>query len=97
MISDEKKLIELRNEIDSIDDAIHDLIMRRTKVVEGVCEIKRDSAVKIRPSREASLPFPGDARHCHGRSTKNIRSLVGKNDTQKRIEARGYASRTQTQ
>ena len=63
MISDEEKLTELRNEIDSIDNAIHDLIMRRTSVVEGVCEIKKGSAVKIRPSREASILYRLCAQH----------------------------------
>ena len=63
MISNEEKLIELRNEIDSIDNAIHDLIMRRTSVVEGVCEIKKGSAVKIRPSREASILYRLCAQH----------------------------------
>ena len=57
MTSDEEKLLELRNEIDKIDSAIHDLIMRRTRVVEGVCEIKKGSSVKIRPSREASILY----------------------------------------
>ncbi|MBM08811.1 MAG: chorismate mutase [Magnetovibrio sp.] len=57
MTSDEEKLLKLRGEIDTIDNAIHDLIMRRTRVIEGVCEIKKDSTVKIRPSREASILY----------------------------------------
>jgi chorismate mutase len=53
----------LRQEIDAIDDAIHDLIMRRTEVVEGVTELKRGDAVKIRPSREAKILYRLVGRH----------------------------------
>lgn len=48
-------LDSLRREIDVIDDAIHDLIMQRTAVVERVRDAKRTSPVKIRPSREADI------------------------------------------
>lgn len=63
MTSKEEKLVELRKEIDSVDSAIHKLIMRRTKVVEGVCGVKEGSAVKIRPSREAAILYRLCAEH----------------------------------
>ena len=47
----------LRRDIDSIDDAIQDLIMRRTELVEQVRNLKRDSKIKIRPSREAEILY----------------------------------------
>lgn len=50
-----KRLDSLRRDIDAIDDAIHDLIMRRTKVVEKVRDLKRGEKVKIRPWREAEI------------------------------------------
>jgi len=50
-----QSLDDVRREIDAIDDSIHDLIMRRTALVEKVRDLKRDSAIKIRPSREAEI------------------------------------------
>lgn len=47
----------LRRDIDSIDDAIQDLIMRRTELVEQVRDLKRDCRIKIRPSREAEILY----------------------------------------
>ena len=47
----------LRRDIDSIDDAIQDLIMRRTELVEQVRDLKRDTKIKIRPSREAEILY----------------------------------------
>jgi chorismate mutase len=47
----------LRRDIDAIDDAIQDLIMRRTELVEQVRDLKRDSKIKIRPSREAEILY----------------------------------------
>lgn len=61
--SDTKTLDQLRDEIDAIDDSIHDLIMRRTAVVEGVSRLKQGQAVKIRPSREASILYRLVERH----------------------------------
>ncbi|MCW9034618.1 MAG: chorismate mutase [Rhodospirillales bacterium] len=58
-----KNLDELRQEIDEIDDTIHDLIMRRTLVVEGVRDLKKGQAVKIRPSREAKILLRLFSRH----------------------------------
>ena len=56
-------LDDLRKEIDDIDNAIHDLIMRRTEVVEGVRDLKQGQAVKIRPSREANIAYRLMERH----------------------------------
>jgi len=50
-----QSLDDVRREIDAIDDSIHDLIMRRTALVEKVRDLKRDSTVRIRPSREAEI------------------------------------------
>lgn len=56
-------LDDLRKEIDAIDDAIHDLIMARTKVVEQVREEKRGQNIKIRPARECSIMYRLMERH----------------------------------
>ena len=55
-------LNDLRREIDSIDDAIHDLLMQRAGVVEKVAATKRtprhagsDEALPLRPGREAAM------------------------------------------
>ncbi|NQV98338.1 MAG: chorismate mutase [Rhodospirillales bacterium] len=65
MTSDKKQLSELRDRIDAIDAAIHDLIMERTEVVEGVRKVKDSmgSKVMIRPSREAEVLYRLMERH----------------------------------
>jgi chorismate mutase-like protein len=46
----------LRREIDEIDDAMHDLLMRRAEIVRRIGALKRpDTAVIYRPEREAQL------------------------------------------
>lgn len=62
-MSARRSLDSLRRDIDAIDDAIHDLIMRRTKVVEKVRDLKRGEKVKIRPWREAQILNRLVARH----------------------------------
>lgn len=62
-MSEEISLDDLRREIDAIDDNIHDLIMRRTKVVEQVREAKRGQKVKIRPARECQILYRLNERH----------------------------------
>lgn len=57
MTDDQDRLLKLRQEIDEIDTAIHDLIQRRTRVVEGVRDVKKEAAVKIRPAREARILY----------------------------------------
>jgi chorismate mutase/prephenate dehydratase len=63
MSSDTKTLDDLRREIDAIDDQLHDLIMQRTKIVEGVRTLKANERVKIRPAREAEILFRLMERH----------------------------------
>ena len=63
MTTDEDKLLSLRQEIDAIDNSIHDLIMERTRVVERVREAKQDNKIKIRPAREAEILYRLLFRH----------------------------------
>lgn len=63
MAREPKTLDDLRREIDAVDDEIHDLIMRRTKIVEGVRALKANQRVKIRPAREAEILYRLMARH----------------------------------
>lgn len=52
----QENLEELRRAIDGIDDAIHDLLMRRTDVAERIGAVKGDgSGPFLRPAREAVL------------------------------------------
>ncbi len=49
---------DLRREIDSIDDAMHDLLISRARVVESLGSIKRrdeGARAAIRPAREATI------------------------------------------
>lgn len=57
------RLDGLRQEIDAIDDQIHDLLMRRTRVVENVRDLKKGEKVKIRPAREADIVYRLMQRH----------------------------------
>ena len=66
MSDDKEKLRALRDEIDTIDRNLHELIMRRTEVVEGVRAAKQSSAVMIRPSREAEILYRLTAQHRGG-------------------------------
>ena len=59
----ELTLESLRQEIDAVDDAIDELIIRRTQLVEEVRVIKRGWPVKIQPSREAAMIRRLLARH----------------------------------
>jgi len=59
----DKQLDALRREIDTIDSDIHDLLMKRTKIVEKVRDHKRGQKVKIRPAREAEILYRLTARH----------------------------------
>ncbi len=63
MTGDAKSLDDVRRQIDAIDTQLHDLIMRRTKIVEEVRRIKATDAVKIRPAREAEIAYRLLARH----------------------------------
>lgn len=52
-----KSLDALRREIDRIDDAIHDLLQKRTEIVENVRDLKQRDRVKIRPGREDEIIY----------------------------------------
>ena len=56
-----RDLATLRAELDSIDDAVHDLLIRRARVVEAVAQSGKRSA--LRPGREASIIRRLLARH----------------------------------
>lgn len=58
-----KSLDALRREIDRIDDAIHDLIRQRTRIVERVRDVKANDRIKIRPSREDEIVYRLIAAH----------------------------------
>jgi chorismate mutase len=45
----------LRTEIDSIDIAIHDLIVKRGTIVEDIRKIKNGAGPALRPGREATI------------------------------------------
>jgi chorismate mutase len=56
-------LARLRAELDSLDDEIHDLLMRRAAVIERVAREAGKTGPKIRPGREASMLRRLLARH----------------------------------
>ncbi len=62
-MSTSKLLDTLRSEIDVIDNSIHDLLMRRIKVVEKVRDFKQGQKVKITPHREAEILYRLISRH----------------------------------
>jgi chorismate mutase / prephenate dehydratase len=62
-MSVENTLNALRQEIDQIDDTIHDLLIRRTEVVKKVRIVKHGYPVKIRPAREAEIIYRLLTRH----------------------------------
>lgn len=66
MATNKDSLQQVRQEIDEIDNAIHDLLMRRTRIVERVTELKKGQAIKIRPAREAQIIYRLMDRHSGG-------------------------------
>ncbi len=62
-MSADRSLDALRREIDAIDETLHDLIIRRTTVVEQVRDLKRGHKIKIRPAREAEILYHLASRH----------------------------------
>jgi chorismate mutase len=56
-----KGLAALRGELDAIDDAMHDLLMQRARVVEAVAQAGKRAA--LRPGREAAIIRRLLARH----------------------------------
>ncbi len=67
MTSPEQPLAALRREIDAIDDAIHDLLMQRARVVAGVRAAKGTGAESI---------------HRHGREAQILRRLAARHEGQ---------------
>ncbi len=65
MLPPRTPLDDLRRDIDQIDDAIHDLLMRRAAVVEriGAAKGTPGQAVYLRPGREAAILRRLMARH----------------------------------
>jgi chorismate mutase-like protein len=64
MTRDQVTLSDLRREIDRIDDALHDLLMRRADVGARVKEVKQDAGgPPFRPGREAQILRRLTARH----------------------------------
>ncbi len=63
IIMSKKDLATLRNDIDRIDNAIHDLLMERAEVVEHVRAAKGAEGIKLRPGREAEVLRRLIARH----------------------------------
>ncbi len=51
----ETELAARRAELDRLDDALHDLLMRRAEVVGEIGALGAKGAVKLRPGREASI------------------------------------------
>lgn len=51
----EQRLAALRAELDQLDDALHDLLMRRAEVVSQVATLGVKGRVPMRPGREASI------------------------------------------
>jgi chorismate mutase/prephenate dehydratase len=74
MSSPTPRLDLLRQDIDAIDTAIHDLIVRRGTIVEDIRKIKKQAGPALRPGREAMIlrrlaakhqgPFPLPALVC---------------------------------
>lgn len=63
-MASEKSLDKLRQEIDRIDDELHDLLIRRTDVVEEVGTLKDvGNLALLRPGREAEILRRLVARH----------------------------------
>jgi len=64
MSRDRPSLSDLRREIDDIDDAMHDLLMRRAAVAERIRTVKQEAGAGVfRPGREAEILRRLAARH----------------------------------
>jgi len=60
---EDNALADLRRQIDEIDTQLHDLLMRRAEVVQGIGAAKGDVASHSRPGREAEVLRRLIARH----------------------------------
>mgnify|MGYP001326125716 CR=1 FL=1 len=64
MTESDTALSGFREEIDRIDDEIHDLLMRRTSIASNVGKTKRNSgSVTYRPARETEILRRLSGRH----------------------------------
>lgn len=64
MTSDRTSLADLRRDIDSIDDSMHDLLMRRAGLVDDIRRLKKgEGNMFFRPAREAEVLRRLLARH----------------------------------
>jgi len=63
MPSSSNRLDLLRRDIDAIDVAIHDLIVKRATIVEDIRKIKNRAGPALRPGREATIVRSLAARH----------------------------------
>lgn len=63
MSSPDPRLDLLRQDIDAIDIAIHDLIVKRGTIVEDIRKIKKRSGPALRPGREATILRRLAAKH----------------------------------
>ncbi|HTJ64510.1 MAG TPA: chorismate mutase [Alphaproteobacteria bacterium] len=63
MSSPNPSLDLLRREIDAIDVAIHDLIVKRGTIVEDIRKIKKQAGPALRPGREATILRGLAAKH----------------------------------
>jgi len=63
MSSPDPRLDLLRQDIDSIDASIHDLIVKRGTIVEDIRKIKKRSGPALRPGREATILRRLAAKH----------------------------------
>ncbi len=59
-------LLSLRAELDRLDDALHDTLMRRAEVVQQVGALRVKGSVPLRPGREAAIIRRLLARHSGG-------------------------------
>ena len=59
-------LASLRAELDRLDDALHDTLMRRAEVVKQVAALRVKGSVPLRPGREAAIIRRLLARHDGG-------------------------------
>ena len=69
MSSVSNSLDDLRREIDAIDDALHDLLMKRAEVVEAIRKAKGEQRLALHPGREAAILRRLVARHSGRLST----------------------------
>ena len=60
---DTNALSKARQEIDRIDDQLHDLIIERAIISKEIQNLKKESSIKIRPGREAQIIYRLLDRH----------------------------------